>query len=163
MAKKVATTSKKILEKLDNLSDEQLYNRYLEYADNDEDETEEDFGNELVDTIANKVNGKRVNPTLFSVLDTAFYNVLMNTLYTKTRFAAQKKGHKLKLKDIVADIEKVLSAESDSQWFLDYLALSEKNQDDINQVPQQYIDIVDHICKDLSFRAISEIGAKAGV
>ena len=163
MAKKVTTTSDKILAKLDDYTNEQLYNRYLEYAEDDYDPSEEDFGNELVDIIATKVNKKRVYETLFSVLDTAFYNVLMNTLYTKTRFSAQRKGHKVKIAAIVSDIERVLSAPDNAEWFDEYLKLSEKDQDDIDQVPQQFIDIVDHVCKDLSFRAISEIGAKAGV
>ncbi len=144
MAKK-QTLSTEVKEKLSSLTDEQLFDRYFEPAEDEYNPTDRAFSKEIFPLLWKKDKDDMFIFRKFaSLADTECYTFFLTTLYLDVLTSALDKGYKLKLENILLDIEKILSSSDNADWINNY-----KAQNDKTRPCKEFNDIVNFVCLDL--------------
>ena len=141
------TLSTEVKEKLSSLTDEQLFNRYFEPAEDEYNPTDKAFSKEIFPLLWKEdKDGMFIFRKFASLADTECYTFFLTTLYLDVLTSALDRGYKLKLENILLDIEKILSSSDNADWIDNY---KYKAKNDKTLPCKEFNDIVNFVCFDL--------------
>ena len=120
-------TSAEIRQELTNLTNEQLFDRYLIPA-GDYNPNDAQFLQEVIQTLRKTDKDERlIYRNIISLLDTKCYNDMGIILFAKTLTNTLKRGYKLNLENYLYDLERMLGAKDNADWLIDFIASNEKD------------------------------------